>query len=438
MIVADLIMLTSYYLLATIAQVSLMKILNLSTLVVALLFADANIICGQEDDTLEKAKAELEELKEDAREELAPLKQKIEEAQKDYEIVKRKLDRKILQGKRKLNKAFDVAIESAEKIGDVELLKKLKAEKKGVWALSKEAEKKYETYARSLIKNYDKDGDGNLSKAEVKAMRRPPVGADLDGNGYITLAELADSLSGTRRVPTQQKAVPAKNSRPAPRKLDNKSDELRNACIRHAVKLFAHCDEDDDGRLSDKELEIMRNPPTDADSNGDGFVDKTELINSVIERAGVTLDNTVSGFLDANGHLVHELTLRDAQVGDQTKESGYLWTIKRNGSWTRQPFSQYGKLNEADQTGQLSEMQLSILAETLARCRVNDLPLRIDQYHGTNPRDFTLTFQKTWSALRIETNAPLPTVEENQSNLEPVDRFSMIANLMLSQMSKSN
>ena len=64
---------------------------------------------------------------------------------------------------------------------------------------SAEARKKYAAYAKSLIKNYDKDGDGNLSQAEVKSMRRPPVGADGDGNGFITETELVDSLSGVSR-----------------------------------------------------------------------------------------------------------------------------------------------------------------------------------------------------------------------------------------------
>jgi Ca2+-binding EF-hand superfamily protein len=75
---------------------------------------------------------------------------------------------------------------------------------------SAEARKKYAAYAKSLIKNYDKDGDGNLSQAEVKSMRRPPVGADGDGNGYVTETELVDSLSGVSR----SKAVATKSQNP--------------------------------------------------------------------------------------------------------------------------------------------------------------------------------------------------------------------------------
>ena len=97
---------------------------------------------------MEKAKAELQELKDNAREKLAPLKKKFEEARKDYEIVKRRLDRKILNGKRRLSKAFNVAIENAEEPGDVELVKKLKAEKRRVWALSKEERSKYQALCR--------------------------------------------------------------------------------------------------------------------------------------------------------------------------------------------------------------------------------------------------------------------------------------------------
>ena len=65
---------------------------------------------------------------------------------------------------------------------------------------SAEERQKYAAYAQSLIKNYDKDGDGNLSQVEVKSMRRPPAGADVDGNGFITEAELVDSLSGGSRA----------------------------------------------------------------------------------------------------------------------------------------------------------------------------------------------------------------------------------------------
>ena len=65
----------------------------------------------------------------------------------------------------------------------------------------KEVDKdKYLKYTRSLIKTYDKDGDGKLNKSEVKKMRRPPVGAATDGDGFVSESELVDNLSGAKKA----------------------------------------------------------------------------------------------------------------------------------------------------------------------------------------------------------------------------------------------
>ena len=72
------------------------------------------------------------------------------------------------------------------------------------------------------------------------------AGADVDGNGFITLGELVANLSGVRRRNSKPEK---KNDVPSPRKPEgyNKADESRNARIRHAEKLLAYCDEDNDG-----------------------------------------------------------------------------------------------------------------------------------------------------------------------------------------------
>lgn len=61
---------------------------------------------------------------------------------------------------------------------------------------------KYLKYAQSLVESYDKDKDGKLSKEEIKAMRRPPVGADVNEDGFISETELVDSLSGANKSKT--------------------------------------------------------------------------------------------------------------------------------------------------------------------------------------------------------------------------------------------
>jgi Ca2+-binding EF-hand superfamily protein len=73
---------------------------------------------------------------------------------------------------------------------------------------SADAQAKYKKYAESLISNYDKDKDGKLNKDEIKQMRRPPVGADADKDGFITESELLDSLSGANKGSTSSSEKP--------------------------------------------------------------------------------------------------------------------------------------------------------------------------------------------------------------------------------------
>lgn len=56
---------------------------------------------------------------------------------------------------------------------------------------------KYERYASSLIRQYDKNKNGKLEKEEVAEMRRPPK-ADANKDGVITKEELMDSLTGKK------------------------------------------------------------------------------------------------------------------------------------------------------------------------------------------------------------------------------------------------
>jgi Ca2+-binding EF-hand superfamily protein len=64
---------------------------------------------------------------------------------------------------------------------------------------SSDSKVKYEKYAASLIGQYDANKDGKLSSEETKKMRRPPVGADQNKDGFITKSELFDSLSGVNK-----------------------------------------------------------------------------------------------------------------------------------------------------------------------------------------------------------------------------------------------
>jgi len=58
---------------------------------------------------------------------------------------------------------------------------------------------KYQRYAQSLIKTYDRNSDGKLSPAEMEKMRRPPVNADTNDDGYVSTTELINSLSSSSK-----------------------------------------------------------------------------------------------------------------------------------------------------------------------------------------------------------------------------------------------
>ena len=47
------------------------------------------------------------------------------------------------------------------------------------------------TYALSMIKRYDENGNGVLEESEWSGMSRSPAGADSDGDNNITPEELA-------------------------------------------------------------------------------------------------------------------------------------------------------------------------------------------------------------------------------------------------------
>jgi Ca2+-binding EF-hand superfamily protein len=69
------------------------------------------------------------------------------------------------------------------------------------------AQDRYRRYAEGLMKQYDKDKDGNLNAEELKSMRRPPANADANSDGLVTLQELLESVSS--RAPRQPSGPPA-------------------------------------------------------------------------------------------------------------------------------------------------------------------------------------------------------------------------------------
>jgi|GEM_PF-3118367 len=68
------------------------------------------------------------------------------------------------------------------------------------------------SYAESLLKQYDTDGDGQLSKDEMSKMRRPPANADRDNDGMVTTGELMDALAAGETATASSGGPPSENT----------------------------------------------------------------------------------------------------------------------------------------------------------------------------------------------------------------------------------
>ena len=108
---------------------------------------------------------------------------------------------------------------------------------------------KYLKYAQSLVENYDKDKDGKLSKTEVKAMRRPPVGADVDKDGFITENELVDSLSGANKSKTASSTASKSSTKSSSRYSSRSSSGSSRTASRTGAGSFEKLDSNSDNQV---------------------------------------------------------------------------------------------------------------------------------------------------------------------------------------------
>ncbi|MFK7769540.1 MAG: EF-hand domain-containing protein [Mariniblastus sp.] len=130
-----------------------------------------------------------------------------------------------------------------------------------------EAVSRYKQYADSLIRSYDKDGDGLLAKSEVKRMRRKPADdTDQDGDGKLSSAELARSMDSSRN-----KSPAAENS---------KSDVMMDDIYRRlSEQVLKTSDSNGNGQLDPEEIKAAQwtGPWKPFDANSDGIMSKAEL-----------------------------------------------------------------------------------------------------------------------------------------------------------------
>ncbi len=123
----------------------------------------------------------------------------------------------------------------------------------------------YAASARGQLAIYDADNNQYLEESEFPPLLAAAVGAfgdvDTDGNGQVTVAELAASVE--QRQSTQRSQLRAR------------AGEDRDA-------LFAAFDADDNGRLTAREMLEVPRRLAELDRNGDGAVDVGELPTALV------------------------------------------------------------------------------------------------------------------------------------------------------------
>lgn len=97
-----------------------------------------------------------------------------------------------------------------------------------------------------------------------------------------------------------------------------------------------------------------------------------------------------SSVLDGQGQLKHAFSLRLAQ-GGFAGFSGHLFSIKKDGSWTRRPFLNQN-VRAADAKGKLKKEQLKKLDEILSQHKIMQLPKTFGMQVGANPEKLTIRF----------------------------------------------
>ena len=70
----------------------------------------------------------------------------------------------------------------------------------------------YNSYAKSLVKQYDKNGDNMLQADEQKELRGKPAESDLNKDGTITIDELVANLSAKSPAPASSAPASASSS----------------------------------------------------------------------------------------------------------------------------------------------------------------------------------------------------------------------------------
>ena len=124
-----------------------------------------------------------------------------------------------------------------------------------------------------IMKALDTDQDGILSATEIANASKSLMQLDKDGNGVLSMEEMRPDLS--RMAPGGLAGIGGPGSNGAP----------SGAMM---AKLFEKSDSDNDGKLTGDEIpERMRDRLKQIDSNGDGSIQKSEMVAAMQRMEGL-------------------------------------------------------------------------------------------------------------------------------------------------------
>ncbi len=138
-------------------------------------------------------------------------------------------------------------------------------------------------YADSLVKQYDKDGDGQLNKDEISKMKRVPEGADMNKDGMVTAGELTDALAGGNKVvSTSSQSAPPVRERNSAR---NRREESGSSSAGESRRGFSFNSSDKNGNgqvemheFTDEWTEELLAEFRRMDKNNDGIITAAESV----------------------------------------------------------------------------------------------------------------------------------------------------------------
>jgi len=138
-------------------------------------------------------------------------------------------------------------------------------------------------------------------------------------------------------------------------------------------------------------------------------------------------------FLTRHGNMAATLTLRDGQ-GGFAGITGFVWTIRPDGSWDRKRFTN-SRMDKPDQQGKLTAKQLQSLADILAHAQVHKLPARLGKFRGANPHLVTLAWGKHKCVWTLPPGSPMPKYPDQPfGKLTPEDGFAEISQFLRSML----